>query len=54
MMPSIPFREPKTASISGVLSACLKTPTSEAFIAQVGPPDCATAIFILLYPFVFY
>lgn len=40
--------EPKTASICGVFTACLKTPTNEALIAQVGPPDCATAIFIII------
>ena len=50
-MPSMPFIEPKTASISGVLSASANAPTREALIAQVGPPDCAIAIFITVLPF---
>jgi hypothetical protein len=49
MIPSIPFTDPKIASMDASLSDSLKTPTSEAFIAHVGPPDCATAMFIIIF-----
>ena len=52
-MPSIPFTEPKIASIVECFRASRKTPTSEALIAQVGPPDCATAMFIIFFPLIF-
>ena len=45
-MPSMPLIEPKIASMDGSFSASLNTPTREALMAHVGPPDCATAIFI--------